>query len=153
MLCSMRGGLRPNSATIIVDLDGTLALGRFGDPGRRGPFDWGRVGEDDQNPNVIKIVSVLSRMYTTIIVSGRSMACCEETMGWLKREAPGVMWDSLYMRRDGDFRPDEIVKEDIYRSSLEGVYDVVAVFDDRDKVVNMWRDLGLTCMQVAPGDF
>jgi hypothetical protein len=31
--------------------------------------------------------------------------------------------------------------------------DVVAVFDDRDKVVNMWRENGLTCMQVAYGNF
>jgi hypothetical protein len=149
----MGGGLRMNSHAIIVDLDGTLALGRFGDSGRRGPFDWGRVGEDDPNPDVIEIVSVLSRMYTTIIVSGRSIDCCEETMDWLKREAPGVSWDLLYMRKAGDFRPDEIVKEEIYRVSIEGLYDVVAVFDDRDKVVGMWRDLGLTCMQVAPGNF
>ena len=31
--------------------------------------------------------------------------------------------------------------------------DVFLVVDDRQKVVNMWRDLGLTCVQVAPGDF
>ena len=30
---------------------------------------------------------------------------------------------------------------------------VVAVFDDRQKVVDMWREIGLTCMQVAPGNF
>jgi hypothetical protein len=27
------------------------------------------------------------------------------------------------------------------------------VLDDRDQVVTMWRGLGLTCLQVAPGDF
>ena len=32
-------------------------------------------------------------------------------------------------------------------------HEVVAVFDDRDKVVKMWREIGLTCMQVAPGNF
>ena len=30
---------------------------------------------------------------------------------------------------------------------------IVCIFDDRSKVVDMWRDNGLTCMQVAPGDF
>ena len=30
---------------------------------------------------------------------------------------------------------------------------ILCVFDDRDKVVKMWRDSGLTCMQVAPGNF
>ena len=31
--------------------------------------------------------------------------------------------------------------------------DIFCIFDDRDKVVKMWREEGLTCMQVAPGDF
>ena len=31
--------------------------------------------------------------------------------------------------------------------------DVFAVFDDRNQVVDMWRDNGLTCFQVADGDF
>ncbi|WP_435575134.1 hypothetical protein [Burkholderia plantarii] len=30
---------------------------------------------------------------------------------------------------------------------------IVAVFDDRDSVVAMWRDAGVTCFQVAPGEF
>jgi hypothetical protein len=30
---------------------------------------------------------------------------------------------------------------------------LVAVFDDRDKVVAMWRSMGVPCFQVAPGDF
>ena len=30
---------------------------------------------------------------------------------------------------------------------------VLCVFDDRQKVVDMWRELGLTCMQVDKGDF
>ena len=31
--------------------------------------------------------------------------------------------------------------------------DVFAVFDDRQQVVDMWRSNGLTCFQVADGDF
>jgi hypothetical protein len=30
---------------------------------------------------------------------------------------------------------------------------VIAVFDDRNQVVRMWRDLGLTVFQVADGNF
>jgi hypothetical protein len=29
----------------------------------------------------------------------------------------------------------------------------MCTFDDRDKVVKMWRDNGIICFQVAPGDF
>ena len=31
--------------------------------------------------------------------------------------------------------------------------DVVCSFDDRDKVVQMWRDNGITCFQVNYGNF
>ena len=30
---------------------------------------------------------------------------------------------------------------------------IFCVLDDRDRVVKMWRDLGLTCFQVAQGNF
>ena len=33
------------------------------------------------------------------------------------------------------------------------INDVFLVVDDRDKVVKMWRDLGLNTFQVAPGNF
>ena len=31
--------------------------------------------------------------------------------------------------------------------------DVLMTVDDRQRVVDMWRAEGLTCLQVAPGDF
>jgi hypothetical protein len=34
-----------------------------------------------------------------------------------------------------------------------GVDKVAMVFDDRNQVVDMWRSNGLTCFQVAKGDF
>jgi len=48
--------------------------------------------------------------------------------------------------------PDEKLKLQ-WLNEMDWKDDVVAVFDDRDKVVNMWREIGLTCMQVAPGNF
>ena len=35
----------------------------------------------------------------------------------------------------------------------DGNYNVKFVLDDRNRVVEMWRSLGLTCLQVADGDF
>ena len=38
--------------------------------------------------------------------------------------------------------------------TLLSEYDVAGVLDDRDQVVKMWRnELGLTCLQVAEGNF
>jgi len=57
------------------------------------------------------------------------------------------------MRSDGDYRADQVVKEELFRNQVEPKYDVIGVIDDRDKVVTMWRRLGLVCFQVAQGDF
>ena len=48
--------------------------------------------------------------------------------------------------------PDEILKKAMIDKFVD-IDDVFVCVDDRQKVVDMWRSLGLTCFQVAPGDF
>ena len=55
--------------------------------------------------------------------------------------------------KSGAFSPDAVVKRDIFQHEIAGSYHVIGVFDDRQHVVRMWRDLGLTVFQVAEGDF
>jgi hypothetical protein len=57
------------------------------------------------------------------------------------------------MRKHNDYRSDDIVKKEMYFEYIQPKYNVVCVFDDRDKVVKMWRDLGILCCQVYYGDF
>lgn len=57
------------------------------------------------------------------------------------------------MRRADDERDDAIVKYEIYRDFIAPEFDVQIAFDDRDRVVKMWRQVGLTCAQVDYGDF
>lgn len=57
------------------------------------------------------------------------------------------------MREDGDMTKDSTVKKNIYQNNISIRYSVELVLDDRQQVVNMWRDIGLTCYQVAFGDF
>ncbi len=60
----------------------------------------------------------------------------------------------LNMREAGDMRKDSIVKKELFDQHIRGKYNVRMVIDDRDQVVDMWRnELGLTCLQVAEGDF
>ncbi len=58
------------------------------------------------------------------------------------------------MRPAGNTEDDRIIKRR-YWDELDPVSRqcVFAIFDDRDKVVKMWRELGVACFQVAPGDF
>ena len=136
----------------LVDLDGTLALGHFGESGRRGPFDWKRVGEDDPNWPVVDLVKTLAQArHLIVIVTGRSHECLEESMIWLARL--GVPFHAVLMRAEGDYRPDHVVKQELYENHIRGHYFVRGVLDDRDSVVALWRSLGLLCCQVAEGAF
>lgn len=139
-------------ALYLSDIDGTVAI--MG--GGRGPFDWARVGEDLPNVPVIRVLQALNRVgHTIIFISGRMAQCCELTNRWLEQNIGNWAEITAYhMRADGDFRPDQIVKREIHDRIVEEFGEpVMGVFDDRDKVVRMWRDMEITCFQVADGHF
>jgi len=85
-----------------------------------------------------------------IFCSGRPERCREDTEKWLKRH--GFNDYALWMREDGDFRRDDIVKQEILDKYLDKDR-VMFVLDDRQQVVDMWRRNGLQCFQVAEGNF
>lgn len=138
---------------VLCDIDGTLAH-----MNGRSPFDWKRVGEDELDKVVAANLMAYELLRDTfsgnmkiILVSGRDEVCRSETEAWL--EENGVPYDLLYMRPEGDSRKDSIVKAEIYEEHINGKYNVNFVFDDRDQVVEMWRNKGLKVLQVAEGDF
>ena len=147
---------------IIFDLDGTLA--DIEDRRRlctkdNGKMDWDKFFDpeniklDKPNQSVIMMAQALDAMgYKIAIFSGRSARTEDATKDWLHKQ--DIKFDILKMRPERNFMPDEQLKLKWFVekfSTLEN--NVKAVFDDRQKVVDMWRDIGLTCMQVAPGNF
>ncbi len=131
---------------IIVDIDGTVA-----DKGEREPFDYSKVYEDTVIQPIADLLNYLTNEHVMLYVSGREDSCRYSTRQWLRDKRFVV--DELFMRKSGDYRSDVIVKREIYFNEIEPKYNVRWVFDDRNKVVAMWRDLGLTVLQVADGDF
>ena len=130
---------------VIVDIDGTVAL-----MNGRGPFDWHSVHTDMPNEPVCHLVRGIQDK--VIFVSGRDAACRTATEQWLfAHDLIGGC--DFFMRPEGDMRDDRIVKEEIYRREIKGKYNVRYVIDDRQKMVRLWRSLGLPCFQVAAGDF
>lgn len=135
---------------IIVDVDGTLA--HIGGDNPRNPYDASRAMEDTLDDAVSIITAMAySHGYKVIILTGRTAAHRQVTEEWL--EANGVEYDELYTRADGDKRQDSIVKEELYHTHVAPRYKVKFVLDDRDQVVEMWRSIGLKCLQVQPGAF
>jgi len=139
--------LANSQKVVICDIDGTIAIRQS-----RGPFEFQRVDEDKPNDAVVELLRLLKRDgYTIVFLSGRPDSCRGATEIWLDTHViPG---EQLVMRKAGDNRSDEIVKLELFRQICNDPTEVFLVFDDRNKVVDMWRSIGLTCLQVAEGDF
>jgi predicted kinase len=133
----------------IVDIDGTIAMKEVG-PGARGWHEYGRVGEDLPKRIVIDIIIALYQSGVEIIfVSGRKHYCYDETRAWLRRYVGEWTFQrALLMRGTDDNRADDLVKNEIFERDIAPKYNVLATIDDRQRVVDMWRAKGLTCLQV-----
>jgi hypothetical protein len=133
----------PNLPTaIICDLDGTLAL-----LNGRSPYDASTCEQDGLN----RVVADLIRGKLVILVSGREEKYRSQTLAFLQKHR--IDYAQLQMRATGDFRKDALIKREIFENHIRNRYNIEWVLDDRNQVVQMWRQLGLTCLQVADGDF
>lgn len=143
---------------IILDIDWTLAHMN----GKRTPYEYSKVHLDDANKHLIGIIDRIRYSWCwghwcehsevkTIVVSGRKDECFMETNIWLRENK--IRHSDLYMRKSWDNREDSIVKQEIYDAHIKGKYNVLAVFDDRNRVVDMWRRNWLLTLQVWYGDF
>ncbi len=135
---------------ILCDIDGTLAL--LGNRDRYDPT----TGEDLLNHPIANILKVYDNQnlfpIDLVLISGREDKYRDITQKWLQKH--GIThYKNLYMRKTGDFRKDYIIKKELFDLYIKGKYDVLFVLDDRDQVVKMWREIGLTCLQVAYGNF
>ena len=147
------------SKAYIFDIDGTIA-----DCSHRLHFiagehkDWdafyAACKDDKPIDDVCRIFRTLqAHALPLLLLTGRPNKTAKDTLLWL---AYNQMWTTpsdLYMRKDGDHRPDYVVKREIYEQEIKDKYDVVGIFEDRDSCVKMWRELGLTCFQVADGSY
>lgn len=146
--------------TIICDLDGTLADCEHRVHHVRGkPKNWDAffagVKDDRVSTPVLFVVDAFLYREPTpfklIFCSGRPERCRADTEAWLREECR-ITEFTLLMRKDGDFRADDIVKQEILDQHIDKDR-VLFVLDDRQQVVDMWRRNGLTCFQVAEGNF
>lgn len=141
----------------IFDIDGTIAdCGHRLPHIQKTPKDWraffAACSDDAPIPHVIELAQDLAENGAAIVyVSGRSDECREATMDWLSlHDLPA---GSLYMRKAGDHRNDDILKGELLANLLADGFKPVMAFDDRNRVVATWRAHGVPCAQVADGDF
>ena len=140
----------------VFDIDGTLA-----DASHRvhhvnnKPKNWPAFYEACRGDAVIEPIAKIARLmlanaYSIAFVTGRPEKYRHITMEWLLKH---YLWDTnaiLIMRADADKRTDEVVKPELIKQLP---YPVTAIFEDRTRVVQKWRELGYTCLQVCDGNY
>lgn len=142
---------------VVFDLDGTLALNEHRQHHVEKPAgekkDWKAFYEAcDKDELYWQIALVLRAMrdfgHEVEIWSGRSAEVLGKSMAWLYRyELDHV---PFRCRAEGDHTPDHELKK---KWLDEAPKKPDLVFDDRASVVAMWRENGIACCQVAPGNF
>ena len=168
------------SKCIICDIDGTVALMK----GKRTPFEYHKAYEDEPNEIVIDVLKATVRYYAKMSTmpihiiftsarenvvfnsdnddnkasrsykSNRFTSSFDLTEQWLDLYVGEENYDKLILRDKGDYRKDCYVKYDIYNNHIKDNWNIISVFDDRNQVVDMWRNgLRLQCFQVADGNF
>lgn len=156
MNMSMQYQLIPNMKNIVVgDIDGTIADGTHRQHLVNGEKkDWKKyfsLMHLDSARHVIIDEVIKCSLVTgshVILVSARPEDYRKETIGWLHKY--NVPYTHLIMRPSNDSREDSIVKKEIYNKYLKH-YNIVKVFDDRPRVVRMWKELGLDVEDVGNG--
>jgi hypothetical protein len=136
--------------TIVVDLDGTLANLDHRLPLIKGPKKhWDKfyslVAGDRVNEWCASLMQEMNRAHNVVIVSARPMIVKEATEKWLSDNR--VRYGVLYLlRKDSkDFTPDTELKRNWLK--WYGKDNILFTVDDRQRVVDMWREEGVICLQ------
>ena len=135
---------------IICDLDATLALHQG-----REPFEWGRLLTDKIDPRLRDLLNFHMANGTKVFfLTGRNKCAQRDTLKWLQDPKQGLnnRWE-LITRSQRDFSSGEVYKRKMYEQQIQDKYNVLCVFEDSNKCVSMWRELGLLTCQVANSDY
>ena len=144
------------SNSIIVDIDGTLANidhRRHYVKGCR--KDWSEFKkkyiEDQANKWCVCLIEAMYKQGLNLLfVTGREEAyrkgTLEQIENWVCVHYSKVF---LFMRSDGDFRSDVEVKKEMYNTHIKEKFKVLFCVDDSEVIVNLWRSLGLVCLDCA----
>lgn len=147
--------------TVIFDLDGTLAI--IDERRKLATKDTERINwdiffdpkniilDEPNYPVIAAFQAMKAAGYRVGIFSGRDSISRKETELWLS--SFGIEPDFLRMRPRRSFIKDDILKKRWLDEELELGHTIICTFDDRDKVVKMWRDNGIACFQVNYGNF
>lgn len=126
---------------IIVDIDWTLAKHVA-----RWPYEMDKLETYEVIEPIRVIIGNLLHEYRVVLMSGRSEEYRAKTERWLEKNKVG--YHNLLMRTTWDSRPDTEIKKELYNKYLKNKYNVVFAIDDRNRIVDQWRNMGIFTLDV-----
>jgi len=154
----------PIRPLIIFDLDGTLCNIKHRakhianmDNVPNFKKDWAKFRAEWRHDTpiepTVRLLNHLQMFADIKIFTARNAVERDTTFDWLDEHCQLLTID-MQMRSEKDRRCDTEVKLDMYNAlSQEDKDRILCCFEDRDRCVKMWRDLGLICHQVDYGNF
>ena len=144
---------------VVFDIDGTLAnIEHRLEHIKQKPKNWAAFDAGIPNDKVnLPVKETLEGLRwngnTIILASGRNERTRDTTVKWLTDNGIWCYCDKLYMRNADDFRSDDIVKQEmLYKIIADYGRKPDMVFDDRPRVVRMWRNNGIFVFNVYQGE-
>ena len=147
-------------SVIVIDLDGTLCNSAHREHLARAQ-EWDEFHSqlflDEPWPDVAALLPIVSESFVIVGLTGRSSRYQTPTLRWLIKHKLEQYIDFLLMRPDGDWRSDNELKPALLDQWLKEQNSthssVLFILEDRDKMVEAWRELGHNCWQVRPGGY
>ncbi|GAA3536358.1 NIF family HAD-type phosphatase [Aeromicrobium panaciterrae] len=84
-----------------------------------------------------------------LVVTSREFQWRDTTLTWLTKH--DVPHEALYMRVVGDYRKDVTIKTDILQQIKDDGFNVLAAWDDKPAVLDLWRENGIDVHAVGQG--
>lgn len=140
---------------VIVDLDGTLVntdqISHFVETRPR-DFESFHLESVNSPVNICvydEIVRLHGKKQEIIVLSGRLEKFRSLSQYWLNSNK--VPYDRLILRDNLDFRPDYIVKGEMY-DFLSLSYLIKVAIDDRDDLIQLWKSKGISEVKKISGN-
>lgn len=150
---------------IVIDLDGTIADSRHREH-YAVERDWDefhlRSGQDAPKPDVRWLINFLSEHRVgdypyLMILTGRNERYRPLTENWLRHN--NIDYDELIMRPDNNFERDADLKLRLLQEFCDRAgYDdpteaVIFILEEREGMVQAYREAGFPCWQVQAGGY
>lgn len=132
---------------VVIDMDSTMCFNMSKRPWY-GKGSTELMLDDVPNINVVKLLQIIHKDCPVIVCTGRDTSQKEVTKQWLAKY--DIFPTKIYMRQANDFRKGVEIKEELINQILEE-YNIIAIFEDSEPIVQKLRDMGLTVLQPNKG--